>query len=539
VWVGSCWRPLAASGSIEGRPPEERPVTEAEWWACEDPGLLLDAARGRATDRQLRLFAFACCRNILGFVPEGPCRDALDVALQFADGQASVEELAAARAAAIPVAGRVGPRQAAAWAATESTHPSALRAARAAATEAREQVRRESRSAEAEEARRQAGFLRDILGHPVDNMRTGPAQRLGLDPTVREIAEALYDGGPQEDMVALAEELERRGGVSLDILEHCRPDTIHIRGCWLLDLLLGHETGPMSAEEPPAMPLVTSTHWSSRAPSGGMPKTGWVVAGARSQLPEVPTWGEPGRTEGLRAAFAHYLGPKKFRRALRKAVDNPPGVGEVAQSSEWNAFVRFRPDLSIRPSEWPPVCTVCTAHGIPLVGRRVWVRAQRSDPGGGHNQLYLQARAAHFPHAHPTERPPAATEPGRFVWWCPDCQREWAEWAASLAPPAASQVDASSGASIRPPRDGCIVRVAGPIARGARVMTVALARRVFAEGWLDDGLSVIALRCTRAVALFYIAAAAGPEGGPGLDPDLPDQCEIIEDEVAPTTSAAR
>jgi hypothetical protein len=67
-------------------------MTEAEWWVAEDPGPLLDAARGRASDWQFRLFACACARSVLGFVPPGPCRDAVEVSLRFADGQATAEE---------------------------------------------------------------------------------------------------------------------------------------------------------------------------------------------------------------------------------------------------------------------------------------------------------------------------------------------------------------------------------------------------------------------------------------------------------------
>jgi hypothetical protein len=62
-------------------------------------------------------------------------------------------------------------------------------------------------------------------------------------------------------------------------------------------------------------------------------------------------------------------------------------------------------------------------------------------------------------------------------------------------------------------------------------MTVALARNIFAEGRLDDGLSVISLRCSRADAGFYVIAAAGPEGGARLDPELPGLCEIADDEI--------
>jgi hypothetical protein len=32
-------------------------MTEADWWSCDDPGLMLDHIESRASDRKLRLFA--------------------------------------------------------------------------------------------------------------------------------------------------------------------------------------------------------------------------------------------------------------------------------------------------------------------------------------------------------------------------------------------------------------------------------------------------------------------------------------------------
>ena len=74
-------------------------MTEAEWLACEAPGPMLEFLRGRASDRQLRLFACACCRSILPCIPDA-CRDAAEVGLRFADGQATLDELIEARAKA-------------------------------------------------------------------------------------------------------------------------------------------------------------------------------------------------------------------------------------------------------------------------------------------------------------------------------------------------------------------------------------------------------------------------------------------------------
>jgi hypothetical protein len=56
---------------------------------------------------------------------------------------------------------------------------------------------------------------------------------------VRKIVKAIYDERAFERMPILADALEDAGCDDQDILNHCRQSGEHVRGCWVLDLLLG------------------------------------------------------------------------------------------------------------------------------------------------------------------------------------------------------------------------------------------------------------------------------------------------------------
>src|SRR5262249_38668950 len=58
-----------------------------------DPRKLLEALRGKASDRKLRLFACACCRHIWDLLRDRDCRAAVEQAERYADGQASKRSL--------------------------------------------------------------------------------------------------------------------------------------------------------------------------------------------------------------------------------------------------------------------------------------------------------------------------------------------------------------------------------------------------------------------------------------------------------------
>ena len=101
---------------------------EPDWllWVATRPGVL--------TDRELRLFAVFCARQVEHLLTDQRSKDAIDTAEKFAKGEATYEELAAAWAAADAAAWAAA--RAAAWAAAWA----AARAAAWAAAEAAARV---------------------------------------------------------------------------------------------------------------------------------------------------------------------------------------------------------------------------------------------------------------------------------------------------------------------------------------------------------------------------------------------------------------
>jgi len=53
------------------------------------------------------------------------------------------------------------------------------------------------------------------------------------------MARRMYDSRDFADLPVLADALEEAGCQDQDILGHCRSESEHVRGCWVIDLLLG------------------------------------------------------------------------------------------------------------------------------------------------------------------------------------------------------------------------------------------------------------------------------------------------------------
>jgi hypothetical protein len=82
----------------------------------------------------------------------------------------------------------------------------------------------------------QSALARDIFGNPFRPVAFDPTWRTDI---ASRIASTMYESRNFSAMPILADALEEAGCDSVDILLHCREPGTHVRGCWVVDLVLG------------------------------------------------------------------------------------------------------------------------------------------------------------------------------------------------------------------------------------------------------------------------------------------------------------
>jgi hypothetical protein len=242
-------------------------MTEAEWQECTQPRRMLQYVEDKASRRKFRLFAVACCRRVPHLLTKD-CHESLEIAEQFAEELVTQEVRQKARGAALEsgwvgqpeieyelVANARGPAKDAVCRALQRQ---AFRAAAEACDSACEAAamftanQRELREGPAPgdayygpailaEQTVQCRLLRCIVGNPERHAKAEKSWSDWNGGTVVKIALAIYEERAFERMPILGDALEDAGCDNADILAHCRGPGPHVRGCWVVDLLLGKQ----------------------------------------------------------------------------------------------------------------------------------------------------------------------------------------------------------------------------------------------------------------------------------------------------------
>jgi hypothetical protein len=228
-------------------------MTETEWLKCEDPAPMLEHLLDGASERKLRLFACACCRRAweayCGPGGSNEMHPAILVAERVADGLIGEGRLREERSKiggvgsfssrayvynATSALVKDSPAGAAEGAANCAAYCLALVGVgdRLDCPEDKEVMLR----AKEAERRVQAILVRDIFGNPFFPVTLDPAW---LIPQVLELAQTIYEERAFDRMPELAAALEEAGCHDAAILSHCRQPGPHVRGCWVVDAVLG------------------------------------------------------------------------------------------------------------------------------------------------------------------------------------------------------------------------------------------------------------------------------------------------------------
>jgi hypothetical protein len=91
-------------------------------------------------------------------------------------------------------------------------------------------------AAKAAEDRVSRALLRDLFGNPFRKVKFDKRWRTD---TAVALAQHMYESRDFGVMPILADALQDAGCDSEDILAHCRSNGPHVRGCWVVDLVLG------------------------------------------------------------------------------------------------------------------------------------------------------------------------------------------------------------------------------------------------------------------------------------------------------------
>jgi hypothetical protein len=247
---------------------EVLPMTEWQWTTWTDVDKLLNFLRGKTSNRKLRLFAAACCQRVRPQIHIEEYQQMVDLAEQFADHDLPVKEIAAARSHAYglyfeaidheprrpnddwtacafsAVEAALGDPREEAYIANEPVLVDAAITTTWRAVSAAEYVNGPGSAAEPwkttsiHEMSVQAGLLRDIIGNPFRPVTLVRSWLAWNENTVLRMAQSIYDDRAFDTMPVLGDALEDAGCQNAAILSHCRQPGQHVRGCWVVDLLL-------------------------------------------------------------------------------------------------------------------------------------------------------------------------------------------------------------------------------------------------------------------------------------------------------------
>jgi hypothetical protein len=195
-------------------------------------------------ERKMRLFAVSCCRNVWDHFSM-TLQHVIETAENYAEGRVTEQEAyEAVEVALIEGGGNIDRLEAVSSAALYAAHPTIEPDdIQGIAWGVAYDTRLLARGSDT-----QPYVARDIFGNPFRTATIDPALLAWRDATIPKLAQAAYDERElpsghldTKRLAILADALEEAGCTNDDVLAHLRGPGPHVRGCWVVDLLLHKE----------------------------------------------------------------------------------------------------------------------------------------------------------------------------------------------------------------------------------------------------------------------------------------------------------
>ncbi len=219
-------------------------MTATDWNTTDDVNAMLDAIRGKASDRKSLLFACGCCRLIEAKVPAAGY---LANKLESDAGRTLTQDDKWSMFAVVSSAllGNIHPlisrflsgTDNQPWQLSKNVSSLIRMMTPAPGHEVTGEVLEISVGAEPpRKSFDQANVLREVVANPFHEIVFAPEWRT---ETVLGLAESIDESPAWDRLPILADAMQDAGCEVPAILDHCRdPLRVHRRGCWVLDLVL-------------------------------------------------------------------------------------------------------------------------------------------------------------------------------------------------------------------------------------------------------------------------------------------------------------
>jgi hypothetical protein len=216
-------------------------MIEEEWQArSQFVAMLTHVHKAGCSDRKIRLAAVAVCRHLVQLQYQPEWHNAIELSEEWVEGIVAEPQLVTAHFQLQAITAQIGASGNSFYghrAVLDLTQPVSQLGVLFDVKGVAWNANMAFGAGQGQKVRAaHCGIVREIFGNPFRPVAFDPAWRTS---TAVSLARTMYESREFLAMPILADALQDAGCEHADVLGHCRdPQAVHVRGCWVVDLVL-------------------------------------------------------------------------------------------------------------------------------------------------------------------------------------------------------------------------------------------------------------------------------------------------------------